>query len=64
MGSAFGYENREEAEMEAYTGFAEVYDELMDDVPYEEWAEFLCGLLEDYGVRDGQPDGDSGPPGL
>ncbi len=39
--------------MEAYTGFAEVYDELMDDVPYEEWAEYLCGLLEDYGVRDG-----------
>lgn len=39
--------------MEAYTGFAAVYDELMDDIPYEEWAEYLCGLLEDYGVRDG-----------
>lgn len=39
--------------IDAYTGFAEVYDELMDDVPYEEWAEYLCGLLADYGVREG-----------
>ena len=23
--------------MEAYTGFAEVYDLFMDKVPYEEW---------------------------
>lgn len=39
--------------MDAYTGFAAVYDELMDDVPYGEWADYLCGLLADYGVRDG-----------
>lgn len=31
--------------MEAYTGFAEVYDIFMDNVPYEEWTEYLCGLL-------------------
>lgn len=39
--------------MDAYTGFAAVYDEFMDNVPYEEWAEYLCGLLADHGVNDG-----------
>lgn len=39
--------------MDAYTGFASVYDAFMDNVPYEEWAEYLCGLLKDYGVLDG-----------
>ena len=27
--------------MEAYTGFAEVYDLFMDNIPYEEWGN-LC----------------------
>ena len=35
---------------DSYTGFAEVYDELMDNVPYEEWAEFLITTLKKYGV--------------
>ena len=35
--------------MEAYTGFAEVYDIFMDNVPYEEWGAYLSGLLEEYG---------------
>lgn len=39
--------------MEAYTGFAEVYDIFMDNVPYEEWTEYLCGLLGEYGIWDG-----------
>lgn len=39
--------------MEAYTGFAEVYDIFMDNVPYEEWGTYLCGLLEEYGIHDG-----------
>lgn len=39
--------------MEAYTGFAEVYDIFMDNVPYEEWAGYLCGLLREYGVTEG-----------
>ncbi len=39
--------------MEAYSGLAAVYDAFMDNVPYEEWAEYLCGLLADYGVKDG-----------
>lgn len=39
--------------MEAYTGFAQVYDEFMDNIPYEEWGEYLLGLLKEYGVADG-----------
>lgn len=35
---------------DSYTGFAEVYDELMDNVPYEEWAAFLIAVLKEYGV--------------
>lgn len=32
--------------MEAYTEFAAVYDEFMDNVPYDEWADYLHGLLQ------------------
>ena len=39
--------------MEAYTGFAAVYDTFMDDVPYGEWCEYLTGLLKEYGVEEG-----------
>lgn len=39
--------------MEAYTGFAEVYDQFMNNVPYERWAEYLRGLFLEYGVRNG-----------
>ena len=39
--------------MEAYTGFAEVYDLLMDNIPYEEWTDYLAELLAEYGVREG-----------
>jgi len=39
--------------MDAYTSFASVYDAFMDNVPYEEWTEYLCGLLREYGVQDG-----------
>jgi len=35
--------------MEAYTDFAYLYDEFMEDVPYDEWAEFLSSLLNAYG---------------
>ena len=35
--------------MEAYTDFAQVYDTFMDDTPYEEWCDYLVGLLEKYG---------------
>lgn len=39
--------------MEAYTSFAEVYDTFMDNVPYEEWAEYLTELLQEYNIEDG-----------
>lgn len=34
--------------MEAYTGFAQVYDTFMDDTPYEEWCIYLTDLLKKY----------------
>ncbi len=39
--------------MEAYTSFAAVYDTFMDNIPYEEWGEYLKSLLQEYGVYDG-----------
>ncbi len=33
--------------------FAEVYDTFMDNVPYEEWADYLEDRLKEYGVKDG-----------
>ncbi len=39
--------------MEAYTGFAEIYDTFMDNVPYEEWADRLEAILKEYGIHDG-----------
>ena len=39
--------------MEAYSGFAEVYDLFMDNVPYREWSRYLTGLLREYGAEDG-----------
>lgn len=38
---------------EAYTGFAGVYDEFMDNVPYEEWAEFIVSRFAENGIDDG-----------
>lgn len=39
--------------MEAYTGFAAVYDIFMDNVPYEEWSGYLHGLLLEHGIEEG-----------
>ncbi len=36
--------------MEAYTDFADVYDELMDDTPYTEWCNRLVKDMETYGI--------------
>ena len=38
--------------MDAYTDFAQVYDEFMDETPYEEWCEFLAGQVKKYGIGD------------
>ena len=37
----------------SYEGFAYVYDTFMDNVPYGEWAEYVTGILEEYGITDG-----------
>lgn len=42
--------------METYTDFASVYDELMDDTPYEEWCEFLMEVFRRYGADSEQTD--------
>ena len=38
--------------MQAYTGFAAVYDTFMDNIPYEEWCGYLTGLLKEQGLLD------------
>lgn len=39
--------------MGSYENFATVYDELMDNVPYEEWAEFILCILKKNKITDG-----------
>lgn len=39
--------------MEAYTGFAQVYDTFMDNIPYNEWVKYLHDLLKEHGIFDG-----------
>lgn len=40
-----------------YTDFARVYDELMDETPYEAWADRIAALVDEYGVS--RPERDS-----
>lgn len=39
--------------MQQYTGFAAVYDLFMDNVPYDEWADYIQHLLYQYGIDSG-----------
>ncbi|MBQ9341042.1 MAG: methyltransferase domain-containing protein [Lachnospiraceae bacterium] len=39
--------------MEAYTGFSEVYDTFMDNVPYSKWGEYIIDILKEYGITNG-----------
>lgn len=39
--------------MEVYSGFAEVYDTFMDNVPYEEWCDYICDILAGHGITEG-----------
>ena len=39
--------------MDCYNSFARVYDELMDNIPYREWAHYILGLLKEYGIENG-----------
>lgn len=36
--------------MDAYRDFAYVYDELMDNIPYEKWCDRIIDLIKQYGV--------------
>ncbi len=36
-----------------YEGFAYCYDQFMDDIPYDEWADYLHGILRENGVTEG-----------
>ncbi|MBE5944546.1 MAG: class I SAM-dependent methyltransferase [Lachnospiraceae bacterium] len=38
---------------DAYSDFASVYDELMDNIPYEEWFTYLKGILQEYNIDKG-----------
>ncbi|MDD6038178.1 MAG: class I SAM-dependent methyltransferase [bacterium] len=39
--------------MDAYTGFAEVYDLFMEDVPYEQWCKIITNQLKREDICDG-----------
>ena len=39
--------------MQAYTGFAQVYDLFMDNIPYDEWSEYVVSIIKKYGTKDG-----------
>lgn len=38
---------------EAYNSFAWVYDTFMDNIPYDQWTEYLTGILREYGISEG-----------
>lgn len=39
--------------MDTYHGFAQVYDLFMSDIPYQEWSDYVTGLLHEYKIEDG-----------
>lgn len=39
--------------MREYTDFAYVYDEYMDNIPYDEWCAYLIQLLHEYHINSG-----------
>lgn len=39
--------------MGAYEKFAQVYDLFMDNIDYEEWADYITDHLKKYGIKDG-----------
>lgn len=39
--------------MREYTGFAQVYDEFMDNVPYDVWADKIEKILKENGITGG-----------
>lgn len=43
----------ESSEREAYNSFSWVYDTFMDNIPYDEWTDYLINLLKEYGISNG-----------
>jgi len=39
--------------MKEYSGFAQVYDMFMDNIPYKKWGKYLISLLHSQGVDGG-----------
>ncbi len=39
--------------MQAYSGFARTYDRFMEQMPYDEWAGKITGLLHENGIAKG-----------
>ena len=39
--------------MDAYTGFAALYDTFMDNIPYKEWSNYVINLLKQHNINDG-----------
>lgn len=39
--------------MESYADFASVYDQFMEDVPYEDWCKIIVNELLAHGIKDG-----------
>ena len=44
---------KDKEETNAYTDFAQVYDALMDNVPYDQWADGYHRILLEHGIEDG-----------
>ncbi len=38
---------------EIYGSFAGVYDRFMDNIPYDDWHDYLLGLLQEQGISQG-----------
>ncbi len=39
--------------MDTYKGFADFYDRMMDNIPYDEWGDYIISQLKDKGVMPG-----------
>ena len=39
--------------MQPYSGFASVYDLFMDNVPYQDWADYIQSILKKYQIKGG-----------
>ena len=42
--------NSDNTEINSYSAFADVYDELMSDIPYDEWVERIDRDIRRYGI--------------